>query len=77
MKDDIRHIQLRLSPDLRGELETLSQRYGMSISDIVRGALLFGMPVFAALTDVRQEIVNRLVAVLKRESRADRSGERL
>ncbi len=77
MNDDIRHIQLRLSPDLRGELETLSQRFGMSISDIVRGALLFGMPVFAALTDVQQELVNRLVAVLKRDSRAGRSGERL
>ncbi len=75
MNDDVRHIQLRLSPDLRGELETLSQRYGMSISDIVRGSLLFGMPVFAALTDIRQELVNRLVAILKKESRAGGSGD--
>ena len=70
MNDDVRHIQLRLSPDLREELETLSRRYGMSISDIVRGSLLFGMPVFEALTDVRQELVNRLVTILKKDSRA-------
>ncbi len=75
MNDDVRHIQLRLSPDLRRELETLSRRYEMSISDIVRGSLLFGMPVFEALTDVQQELVNRLVTILKKESRADRSGE--
>jgi hypothetical protein len=60
---------MRLSAQLRGELEELSEKYGMSVSDIVRGSLLFGMPVFAALTDVRHELIERLVAALKKESR--------
>jgi len=69
MKEDKRHIQMRLSPDLRAELESLSTKYEMSVSDIVRGSLLFGMPLFAALTDVRLELVRRLVECLKREAR--------
>ncbi|MEE9555153.1 MAG: hypothetical protein V3W18_12740 [candidate division Zixibacteria bacterium] len=69
MKEEKRHIQLRLSPELREELETLSQKYTMSVSDIVRGVLLFGIPVFETLTDLRGELVERLVTVLKKESR--------
>ena len=69
MKEEKRHLQLRLSPELRNELETLSQKYGMSVSDIVRGALLMGIPVFEALTDLRYELVDRLVTVLKKEAR--------
>jgi hypothetical protein len=60
---------MRLSAELRGELEELSEKYGMSVSDIVRGSLLFGMPVFSALTDLRLELIERLVTILKRESR--------
>jgi predicted DNA-binding protein len=69
VNDGIRHIQLRLSPELRADLEDLSRRYGISVSDAVRGALLFGIPVFEALTDLRAELANRLVNVLKRDSR--------
>lgn len=73
MNERIRHIQLRLSPELRAELESLSRRYGISVSDAVRGALLFGIPVFEALTDLRGELAKRLVNVLKRDSRIGRS----
>jgi hypothetical protein len=69
MNDEIRHLQLRLSPDLRDDLEKLSRRFGISVSDAVRGALLFGIPVFEALTELQGELGKRLVGVLKRDSR--------
>ncbi len=69
MNDKIRHLQLRLSPELRDDLERLSRRFGISVSDAVRGALLFGMPVFEALTELQGELAKRLVTALKRESR--------
>jgi len=73
LKDDKRHIQLRLSPGLRNELEQLAGKYDMAVSDIVRGSLLFGMPVFEAITDLKGVLVERLVTVLKKESRADKT----
>lgn len=69
MSDEIRHLQLRLSPELRDDLEGLSQRFGISLSDAVRGALLFGIPVFEALTELQGELARKLVNVLKRDSR--------
>lgn len=69
MNDGIRHLQLRLSPELRDELEKLSRQFDISLSDAIRGALLFGIPVFAALTELQGELAKRLVGVLKRESR--------
>jgi len=75
MNEDKRHIQMRLSPRLRDELETLSKKYGMSVSDIVRGSLFLGMPVFAALTDIRQELIARFVSVLKSEARMEKQAE--
>jgi predicted DNA-binding protein len=75
VNNEIRHIQLRLSPELRDELENLSRRFGISVSDAVRGALLFGIPVFEALTDLQGELAKRLVDVLKRDSRIGRSAQ--
>jgi len=69
MKEDKRHIQLRLSPELRQELEKLSRKYAISVSDVVRGVLLLGMPVFETLTDLRETMVKRIVATLKKEAR--------
>jgi len=70
MKEDKRHIQMRLSPALRDELGELAENHKMSISDVVRASLLFGMPVFAAMTDLQRELGQRLVEILKRDSRA-------
>lgn len=75
MNDDKRHVQMRLSPELRQELENLSKKYGMSISDIVRGALFFGLPVFDTLTEMRQELAARFVAALKNDARIDGRSE--
>lgn len=69
MKEDKRHIQLRLSPELRAELEAASEKYGMSVSDVVRGVLLLGIPVFETLTDLRGNLVRKLVSILKKEAR--------
>ena len=73
MTDKWRHLQLRLSVDMRNELEELSEKLDLSASDVIRGSLLFGMPVFAALTAVQDELVKRLVSVLKKEARKDKS----
>jgi hypothetical protein len=68
-KDDKRHLQLRLDPELRGELETLSRKFDISTADVIRGILFFGIPVFDAITELSYELVKKLVENLKREAR--------
>jgi antitoxin component of RelBE/YafQ-DinJ toxin-antitoxin module len=70
MKDDKRHLQLRIGADLRNELESLSAKYGISTADAVRGILFFGIPVFDTLTQLSHELVKKLVENLKKEARA-------
>jgi hypothetical protein len=70
MKDDKRHLQLRIGADLRDELETLSAKYEISTADAIRGILFFGIPVFDTLTDLSYELVKKLVENLKKEARA-------
>ncbi len=71
MAGDKRHLQLRLTPGMRGELEELSVRYKRSVSDIVRGALFFGLPVFQTMTDLQGDLIKLMVANLKKESRLE------
>ena len=69
MNDDKRHLQLRLDPATRSELEKISKRFEISVADIVRGILFFGIPVFETITDLSRELIGRLVENLKREAR--------
>lgn len=70
MKDDRRHLQLRIGPDLRKELEKLSAKFEISTADAVRGVLFFGIPVFDAFTELSRELVQKLVENLKKEARS-------
>ncbi len=71
MGQDKHHLQLRLDPELKQELSRLARKYDMSLSDIVRGTLFFGLPVFDALSGLRNELVARLIKNLKKEARAN------
>jgi antitoxin component of RelBE/YafQ-DinJ toxin-antitoxin module len=70
MKNDRRHLQLRIGADLREELENISIKFGISTADAVRGILFFVIPVFEAITELSNELVKRLVEKLKKEARA-------
>ncbi len=69
MDDDKRHLQLRIDPQTRGELENLSKKYSISTADAIRGILFFGIPVFDAVTELSYELVKKMVENLKREAR--------
>jgi hypothetical protein len=68
-KIDRSHLQLRLTPKMRAEIGDMAEKLGESSADIIRGALLFGLPVFEAMLVAQNEIITRLVASLKRDSR--------
>lgn len=70
MADDKRHLQLRLDPEIKSELNRLSKKHKISLADIVRGSLFFGLPVFDTLSGLQNELVNRLIKNLKKGARA-------
>ncbi len=63
-----KHLQLRLTPDLRREIMETAQELGMSGSDVMRGSLHFGVPIFRAMNEIQKEMIIRLVEVLKCDS---------
>lgn len=63
------HMQLRLSEQTCKELKEISSQVGISASDVVRGALYFGLPVFTSMNDVQGKLIKRLIAVLKKDAR--------
>jgi hypothetical protein len=69
MSDDRRHLQLRIDPETRKGLENLSKKYQISNSDVIRGILFLGIPVFEAFMELSRELVKKLVENLKREAR--------
>ncbi len=72
MSEDKRHLQLRLDPEIKSELNRLSKKHKISLADIVRGALFFGLPVFDTLSELQNDLVNKLIKNLKKEARAGR-----
>jgi len=69
---DNNHLQLRLPRELRAEIGEIAERMGVSFNDVIRGALHFGLPVFAAMFGIQDEMVRRLVRTLKAHSRGKR-----
>jgi hypothetical protein len=63
------HLQLRLPREIRTEISNLTGQLGVTAADVIRGALHFGLPVFAAMSGVQDEMVRRLVSELKGCSR--------
>jgi predicted DNA-binding protein len=70
---DKRHLQIRMSSETQKELREVSKRLGLPASDIVRGALFFGLPTVIAMSELQDEIINRLIRKLKGEARLRRS----
>jgi antitoxin component of RelBE/YafQ-DinJ toxin-antitoxin module len=70
---DKHHLQIRMSAQTKKELREASKRLGLPASDIVRGALFFGLPIVVAMNELQDEIVKRLVRKLKGEARLRRS----
>jgi hypothetical protein len=69
MQTGNRHLQLRLPRELRDEIRGLSKRHALSASDIVRGALFYGLPVFSAMADLQIRLSKKLTNSLKKEAR--------
>ena len=64
---------------VKGKLETwgaFGRRLEVRSSDVIRGALYFGLPVFAAMSDIQEEMIRRLVETLKEGSRGKRHHRR-
>ncbi len=63
------HLQLRLPPELRVEIGEIAGRLNITTNDVIRGALHFGLPVFAAMSDLQDEVVRRFIRALKGKAR--------
>ena len=75
MPNDYRHIQIRLTNEMKQDLEKLSKRYEMTISDAIRTIIYFGLPVFSSLMDVQVELAKRIAINLKRDARENSSDQ--
>ncbi len=73
MANDHRHVQIRLTREMKQDLENLSKRYEMTISDAIRTIIYFGLPVFTSLMDVQMELARRIAANLKKDARKESS----
>lgn len=71
MKNDRRHLQLRLDPEMREEIDGISKKFNITNSDVIRGILFFGIPVFEAFTELSANLIKKLVANLKKDARLD------
>ena len=69
MTSDKRYLQLRLDPDTREEIDGLSRKFNLSNSDVVRGILFFGIPVFESFSELSNLLIKRLVKNLKGDAR--------
>jgi hypothetical protein len=70
---DKHHLQIRMSQETKKELREVSKRLGLPASDIIRGALFFGLPTVVAMGELQDEIMKRLIKKLKGEARLRRS----
>jgi hypothetical protein len=69
MKIDKHHLQIRLSAQIRKELNEVSKRLKLPAADVVRSALFFGLPMLLAMDDLQGELIKRLVKKIKSEAR--------
>jgi hypothetical protein len=69
VKNDKHHLQLRLSAQIRKELNMASKRLKLPAADVVRSALFFGLPMLLAVNEMQGELLKRLVKKIKGEAR--------
>jgi predicted DNA-binding protein len=54
-----------VSYELKERLWALSEKYGLSLADIIRQALKAGIPVFESLTASQDELIDGYVQLLR------------
>jgi hypothetical protein len=64
-----RFLQLRISSQIRDEINSIARRQGIASADVVRGALYYGLPVLAAMTEIQNKITGKLTRQLKKDAR--------
>jgi len=69
VKKGDRHLQLRLSPETYAELNRLAAKLGLKSSEVIRGVIYFGLPIFEAMTELQGNVINRLAKSLKQKAR--------
>jgi hypothetical protein len=62
---------------MRKELAVLTGKLGLTATDIIRGALFFGLPIFAVMNDLQDSLMKRFVDSLKKAARKKRQTRRL
>jgi hypothetical protein len=60
-------IQLRISRELKRQVLLLAEEYDRTVSDVLRGALRFGVPVMEGLRSIEREFVRNYLKQLKEE----------
>jgi predicted transcriptional regulator len=60
-------VQLRISRELKRRVLSLAEEYDRTVSDVLRGALRFGVPVMEGLQSIEREFVRSYLKQLKDE----------
>jgi hypothetical protein len=58
-------LNVYVSYELKERLSALSERYGLSLADIIRQTLKAGIPVFESLTASQDELIDGYVQLLR------------
>jgi hypothetical protein len=69
MKADKHHLQLRLSAQIKRELDKASKTLKLPAADVVRSALYFGLPMLLAMNELQGEMIKRMARKIKDEAR--------
>lgn len=69
MVQDVHHIQIRTSPEIRERIRVLAENNQRSTADIVRSSLDIGLRVLAKLLEAQTDMVNEYIALLKKDAR--------
>ncbi len=69
MPNDVHHIQIRSSKEMREKILALAKRHKRSTADIVRSSLDIGIRILTKLLEAQSEMVDEYVAMLKKEAR--------
>ncbi len=69
MTNDWHLIQIRIGQRLKNQIRSLSEKYGYSHADIMRGALELGIQITEKLFESQDVIVKEYLNLLKNQSR--------
>jgi len=67
MPDDKHHIQMRISPKLREQIQKLADQNRRSTANIARTALVLGMRILGKLLEAQSEMVTEYIELLKNQ----------